>query len=79
MRFADPLFLLALVPLALVFWWDLRRRWGRARLGYPDARFFPRRGWRARAVAATPALLAAAGTLLIVSLARPRPAPRGKR
>ncbi len=72
MRFADPLFLLALVPLALVFWWDRRRRWGRARLGYPDARFFPRRGWRARAVVATPVLLAAAGTLLVVSLARPQ-------
>ncbi len=72
MRFADPLFLLALLPLALVFAWDLRRRHRRARLAFPDRRFFPRRGWRARAAGTVPVFFAVSGLLLVAALARPQ-------
>jgi Ca-activated chloride channel family protein len=72
MRFASPWFLLALVPLAAVVVWDLRRRWSRARLGVSHAAFFRFRGWRAGAARGVPFLYAAAGTLLVLALARPQ-------
>ncbi len=72
MRFADPLFLLALIPLALALAWDLTRRSRRARMSFPDRRFFPGRGWRAHAAGAAPVLIGFAALLLGVALARPQ-------
>ena len=72
MRFANPFFLLALLPLAAVMIWDLRRRWSQARLAVSHTAFFPRRGWRADVVSALPAVFAAAGLLLVLALARPQ-------
>jgi len=72
MRFASPWFLLALVPLAGVVLWDLRRRWSRARLRVSHAGFFRSRGWRAEAARSVPFLYAAAGTLLVLALSRPQ-------
>ena len=72
MRFADPLLLLLLVPLLAVFWWDRRRRWSRAELAFPQAAFFPRRGWRARLAAIVSLAWLAAGILVVVALARPQ-------
>jgi Ca-activated chloride channel family protein len=72
MRFADPLLLLALIPLALALVWDLRRRWSRARLAFPDRTFFPRRGWRAVASGSRPLFVGAAAVLLTAALARPQ-------
>ena len=72
MRFADPVFLIALLPLVGALWWALRRRGGRARLGLSDPGFFPKRGWRAFAAESAPYLYAAAACLLILALARPQ-------
>ena len=72
MRFADPLLLLALIPVALAFLWDLRRRWSRARTAVAHAAFFPRRGVRAHLARGVRWLVALAGVLLVVALARPQ-------
>jgi len=72
MRFASPLFLLALIPLALLLLREFRRPWSRARLGIPAAGFFPRRGWRSRLAGAVPVLVGLSGLLLVVALARPQ-------
>jgi Ca-activated chloride channel family protein len=72
MRFADPLFLLALIPAVLIFWWDRRRRWSRAHLGVSDDLFFSTRGWRARVAEVLPWLWVAAAAVLAVALARPQ-------
>lgn len=72
MRFANPLFLVVLLPLVLVVFWDFRRRWSRARLGFSYGELFPRRGWRARVSSWLPAVFAVVGLLLILALARPQ-------
>ncbi len=72
MRFANPLFLVVLLPLVLVVLWDFRRRWSRARLGFSQGELFPRRGWRARVSSWSPAVFAVVGLLLILALARPQ-------
>ena len=72
MRFANPLFLIALLPLAAACAWDLRRRWSRARLGYSDPAVFAARGWRAQLASAIPFLFALGAVLAVLALARPQ-------
>ena len=72
MRFANPLFLLALIPLGVAIIWDLRRRWSRARLGYSDSAVFARRGWRAQVASAVPFLFGLGAVLAVVAMARPQ-------
>jgi Ca-activated chloride channel family protein len=72
MRFADPLFLFALLPLAALVWWDRRRRGGRASLGFSQGDLFPVRGVRARGAAVLPWLTVLGGGLLVLALARPQ-------
>jgi len=72
MRLADPLFLILLLPLAAILFWQLRRRDGGATLRFSDARMFQGAGWRAWVTRVVPALAYAAVTLLILALARPQ-------
>ncbi|NNF05195.1 MAG: VWA domain-containing protein [Candidatus Eisenbacteria bacterium] len=72
MRFASPLFLLALIPLIFLFWWDLRRRWSRPPLAVSDLSLFPVHGWRGRFVEKLPWFWLLAGILLVIALARPQ-------
>ena len=72
MRLADPLFLILLLPLAAIVFWQLRKRDAGATLRFSDARMFQGAGWRAWVARAVPVLAYAAGTLLILALARPQ-------
>ena len=72
MRLADPLFLILLLPLAAILFWQVRRRDGGATLRFSDARMFQGAGWRAWVTRVVPALAYAAVTLLILALARPQ-------
>jgi len=72
MRLADPLFLILLVPLLAILFWHRRRRDERATLRFSDAGMFQGTGWRVWVARAVPALAYAAGTLLVLALARPQ-------
>jgi Ca-activated chloride channel family protein len=72
MRFAAPLFLLALIPVALAVWWDWRRRWSWPRLGFPNVSLFPHRGWRTSLPGGARILIVVAAVLLVLALARPQ-------
>ena len=72
MRFADPLFLLAMIPLGILFFWDRRRNWSRSWLPIPDGAAFEVRGWRAAVSDALPWIWLLAGTLLVIAVARPQ-------
>lgn len=71
MRFASPLYLLLLLPLAALAWLELKKRTGAVR--FPDASYFRRhpgygRIWRYLALALNLAGL----TLVVLALARPQ-------
>jgi len=72
MRFADPWYLLALIPLVAAFWWDRRRRWSRSYLGFSDPGAFAVAGWRAAVASRLPWLWLLGGTILVAALARPQ-------
>ena len=72
MRLADPIFLLLLLPLVALAVWRVKGPRDHADFRYSDARLFARVGWRAWASRVVPVLCFAAGTLLVLSLARPQ-------
>lgn len=72
MRFANPVFLLLLIPVAVAILWDARRRWSRAHSTIGDGGFFPVRGIRARLAEVFRWSYPLAAILLVVALARPQ-------
>jgi len=72
MRLADPVFLILLVPLLAILFWHRRRRDERATLRFSDTGMFQGMGWRVWVARVVPALAYAAGTLLVLALARPQ-------
>lgn len=74
MRFAEPWYLLLLIPFALAFWVARRRTaWRDPELGIPSlAAFPPARGIRARAARVLPILRPIAIALILIAAARPQ-------
>lgn len=73
MTFANPWFLLFVIPLAFAAW-RLLRHGRKAGIRFSGVARLPAKtaGWRAKVAALTPLLLLAGLTLLIVAVARPR-------
>jgi Ca-activated chloride channel family protein len=72
MRFANPWFLIALIPFALIAAWEVRRRASRAVIRFSQGDLFRVRGFRARLAAWLPVLPLLGGALLVTALARPQ-------
>jgi Ca-activated chloride channel family protein len=81
MHFSDLIFLLLLIPLAILIWWRERdHSAARATLPYPDVSMTASlpSSWRVRYRKTVPALIYAGLALAIVALARPQSVLKGE-